>query len=198
MFIACGKDPDTAIPAKGFLEYQYSYTVDGETDAEGNPVFRFAYKRVVIDEAFFTVNDNLPESLASKGFRRVDCYVRSGGYTGENVTSLGGSYVKIQLVDTLGFDADQDKLLAHAYNASELSILEMASRPLPVHLGFEGKMSLKEDAVNGGFAFEENITGQERITLLNLGNKQYEIVANGICNERTYNFHYVGQIHLGK
>jgi hypothetical protein len=189
---SCNEDPDTNILAKGFLEYQFSYTVDGEADADGNPVFHFAYNRVVTDDAFFVVSDQLPESLAGKGLRQVDLHVRSTGYSGLNVSSLGGSYVKIQLVDTLRFDPDQDKLLSYTYAyaaaASETS-------PRPVHLGFEGKMLLKEDAVNGGFLFEENITGQDRVLLFHLGDKQYEIIVNGICNERTYNFHYVGPVH---
>lgn len=189
---ACEKSPDANIPAKGYLEYQYSYFIDGETDADGNPVYRYAYERVTINSAFFALRNDLSEAQQAAGIRGVNIYVHSDGYTGQNASSLGGSYIKIQLLDTLGRDADQNKLLPFSYNIGVASSLK------PVHSGFEGRMILEQD--NSVFSFKREILGNElttnRIYLFHLGNGQYEILVNGLYNDRTYSFHYAGPIQL--
>jgi hypothetical protein len=192
IFAACNEEPDKSIPAKGYLEYQYTYFIEGETDADGNPVPKSAYERTGINNAFFVIRDNLPEAQQAAGMRQVDVYAHSDGFTGINAQSSGGSYIKIQLLDTLRRDEDQDKLLPFTYSVG------VATAVRPVHLGFEGRMMLKEE--NGAFSFKEEILGNElttnRIYLFHLGNKQYEILVNGLYNDRTYSFHYVGAIHL--
>jgi hypothetical protein len=124
--------------------------------------------------------------------RKVDLYAHSNGFAGLHSASLGGSYIKIQLLDTLRLDEDQDKLLPFAYT------IGLSTAVKPAHLGFEGRMFLQE--VSGNFSFKDEILGNEltinRIYLFHLGEKQYEILVNGLYNDRTYNFHYSGPIHL--
>ncbi|MDR2626633.1 MAG: hypothetical protein LBC40_01195 [Dysgonamonadaceae bacterium] len=195
LFTACGDDEgvDTSV-GKGFLEYQYEYE-SNVVDEDGNPVPDLAYERVSLSNAFFVVRQDVdPAQLPSADYRIVELYFLSENFTGMNESSLGGSYVKIQLADTLASDPSPDKLLPYSY-VIRTSAQFLAARQ-PSCLEFSGNMFLGQDA--GSYTFKNSIAGEaaKRVILYDYRNGKYQIMANGLFNGKIYNFHYVGPLQM--
>jgi hypothetical protein len=193
-FTACKNEMnEVSIPNRGFFEYQYEYqiTVDDVL------VTKKAYERINVNDAFFVVNteSEFPDSLLSLGFRRVDVYVFSDGFSGLNTTSIGGSYVKIQLADSLAFDLNPDRVLEYSYTLRYIDGFYTVKQP--VCLGFTGNMTLLgQDETTGNYVFDKQVSGQltKRMHVFNLGNGYYELMTNGLFDSKIYNFYYVGKI----
>jgi hypothetical protein len=191
LFGSCKDDEQAdAVAGKGFLEYQYDYE-SHVVDEDGNPVPKLAYERVSFSNAFFVIRQDVdPSQLPSSSYRIVDLYFLSENFTGKNESSLGGSYVKIQLADTLASEAGQDRLLQFSYPVRTQA--QFLSARQPSCLEFSGKMFLGQEA--GGYAFKNTIAAPlaQRVLLYDYRNGKYQIMANGLFDGKIYNFHYAG------
>jgi hypothetical protein len=105
---------------------------------------------------------------------------------------LNGSYLKVQLADTLASEADRDKLLTYSYTIRTQA--QFLSTKLPSCLEFSGNMLLRQEDDN--YAFKNSITGvaAQKVLLFDLRNGKYQITANGLFNDKIYNFHYAGPL----
>lgn len=191
LFVACGQTETEINLNKGFFEYQYDYQT---TDENGAVVTKQAFERISINRAAFMVNNEavLPDTLKSRNFRQVDLYVFSDDYSGLNTASLAGSYVKIQLWDTLSVDGG--KLLSYSYMNRTLTGL--LSYIEPACMEFTANMKLQRDETTEAFSFKYQIAGElgKRVYLFDLNNNQYQLLASGLFNSKLYNLHYVGEI----
>lgn len=193
LFVSCNQTEPYISTDRGFIEYQYDYQT---VDQNGAAVTKQAFERVTINHAIFVVNTEavLPDPLSSLNYRQVDLYIYSDDYTGLNAASLGESYVKLQLWDTLANDLNPDKLLPFSYmirtEAGLLSYIE------PACMEFAAKMIIRKDETTDVYSFKNQINGElgKRVYVIDLQNNKYEILATGRFNSKIYNLHYIGEI----
>lgn len=210
VFFSCKTDDQltNVSNAIGYVEYQYDYTVL----VSGNPVKKQAYKRVNLTDAFFKLYDvntlpdsiisilELPDSVAAK-FRQVELFFVSDDCVIDSVMNplsqpLGTSVVHVTLVDTLALALDEQKNLVQPYDYFNYSFTSIKSNKAPQCLDIKVNMNLTYDTIAHANQSEFSFNGQKskKFTLLKIKNDQYQIISNGMANNKFYNLYYVGPI----
>lgn len=194
LFVSCNNDiTDTVQKNAGFLEYQYKYQLNG--------VEKTAYKRVYISDAFFKLHDvnDLDSSLIKLGFRKVEVYLTSQEFKIDSLKNplsqaIGTSFAHITLVDSLGNDANPNRILPYAYNTTTLAGFKTSANKKSSCVIFDNY--LNRDTLNNSPIYTYNYTGQASKTIIisNIGKNRFQIIANGLSNSLNYNLYYFGTI----
>jgi len=200
MLIGCEKGNEAIESADaGFLEYQYDYKVL----QDGVEVTRQGFKRVNISSAVYSLYEVNPliDSLKNSGLRQVELYLYSKECNPDSLPAaqpIGASMIKVTLVDTLGLDANTERIWHYSYYINTLA--SIAKTKKPVCLGMECYMNMQKDTVTQTLRYENSFMGQtsKSVRIYSYGGGQYQILANGTANSKYYNLSYTGTIQKGK
>lgn len=203
LFLACEEEKYTEAfsnTPKGFVEFQYldSILVGGVL----RPRSPYAYKRVNLSHAAFSVRSaqTLPDTV--KGFQLVELFISSDstGY-GQAQQAIGSTTIRISLADSLFHPENPELNLAYSYTTDSLKGFTAKPNALkrPSCIGLVGKMELNPD-----LTYKQTFSGEygKKVNVLYLGNGMYQVTANGLSRVKIktttysflYNLYYLGQL----
>lgn len=191
--LACRKDDkvESAITNRGFIEYQYSDTL-----ASG--IVLRPYKRANILSAYFTSDTSikLPDSLAGT-YRPIKLVLQSQLLVNDpDLQSVGSSLVQFTMIDSISNSYNAGNSITpytFNYQSSVLNFLRLNPKR-PVWNSFSVKINLQSDTSQ--YKYERVFNGQttKPVYCMYYGSGVYQIIANGLANNNTYNIYYTGAI----
>lgn len=196
LFVSCNNELSTTVPENiGFLEIQYDYQLNG--------VAKVGYERVNITDAFFKLYDvnDLDQGLKDLGFRKVELYLTSSEFKIDSLLQpfsqpMGISFAHITLVDSLGNNANPNRVLPYSYTTTTLSSFTTSKKNSCINFDH----FLSRDTLKNSPIYKYSYQGQttKMVNIIDLGNSRYQIIANGLYNSKIYNLYYIGTIRKEK
>lgn len=183
LFVACNKEKNydnLFLENKGFIEYQYKYTLNG--------VAKTAYKRCLLQDAKWEINT--PKLLAGDSLREINLYLYSkGAVWGSAKQDSGSAVIRAKLVDN---KLSADTLFPYDYIITPLTGLVQS----PVCLQLDGGANWLNDTGSGQPGYNFVITGQptKNVRVISVGKDIYQVTAQGLTNGLIYNLIYTGKI----
>jgi len=218
MLVSCNNEVIYTNEEGGYIEYQYDYKVE----IDGVKITKQAYKRMNLSNGYFAlyeVND-LPDSIISKvlpdsivdgipdsiqkysAFRKVELFLCSKEFNPNDSLHLqqpGSTVIQITLVDSLFHAPFSDRLFSSNYTTNTSATSSMQSiyyNKKPMCLGMNVNMNMRLDTISNSMKYEYTFKGQngKSLRIYDLGNSVYQIISNGIFNNKVYTLNYIGLI----
>ncbi len=179
----------------GFAERQYDYTLL----VDSIPTAKKSYERAILNHAAFAeyVDGGLADSLKQVGLRKIEFFLYSDAYDlkkAESDQKEGSSMIKITLVDSLGNDANRNRVWPATYTIQNLSYLQTHKKIQS--LGLTANLLLSKDTTTNSLKYKYQFSSElsRSVRIIDLGNNIFQILSYGLANTKIYNIYYVGTI----
>jgi hypothetical protein len=181
--VACNKEKfdNLFLENKGFIEYQYRYTLDG--------VAKTAYQRCLLQDAKWEINTT--KLMAGDSLREINLYLYSkGAVWGSAKQDSGSAVIRAILVDN---KLSSDTLFPYDYIITPLTGFVRS----PVCLQLDGGANWLKDTGTGQPGYNFVLTGQatKYVRVISVGKGIYQVTAQGAANGLIYNLIYTGKIN---
>ena len=179
----------------GFAECQYDYTLL----VDSVPTAKKSYERAILNHAAFAeyIDGGLADSLKQVGLRKIEFFLYSDAYDlkkAESDQKEGSSMIRITLVDSLGNDANRNRVWPATYTIQNLSYLQ--SHKKLQSLGLTANLLLSKDTATNSLKYKYQFSSElsRSVRIIDLGNNIFQILSYGLANTKIYNVYYVGTI----